>query len=413
MSVADRSDVVAASGQSAITGLSPSGDRSSPPAFQFLNSFQFLPDTIVSQHLEAAQTMNATTSETSTEPRRLVVMTEGYSDPVSAKTACSVIRYRPEEVVAVFDREQAGRTTQDLFGVGGGIPVIGDLSEASEANGLLIGIAPSGGKVPNGWRPILLEAIQRGMDIISGLHQFLNLDPELSAAAKQHGVTLHDVRSNAESDCSTRIGLRPDCLRVHAVGQDCCVGKMVSMLEIDKALKKKGHDSYFVATGQTGIMVSGDGCPVDCVVSDFIAGAVEKLVLKNQHHEILLFEGQGSLAHPKYSAVTLGLLHGCLPHGLIMCYEAGREWVHGMEEQRSPLFPLAQLKTIYETMSNLWQPCRFVGVAMNSRRLSDDEANDEQKRVEDELQLPVVDVFRHGPDRLAQAIIDLKTELFP
>ncbi len=154
-------------------------------------------------------------------------------------------------------------------------------------------------------------------------------------------MEIHDVRKNNERDVANRRNLREDCLRIHTVGQDCSVGKMLASVEITLGLKARGHDAKFVATGQTGIMIEGDGCPVDCVVSDFVNGAVEKLVLANQHHDILVVEGQGSLSHPRYSAVTLGLLHGCVPHGMIMVYEAGRRTCYGMDYV--PLTPLAEV----------------------------------------------------------------------
>ena len=253
--------------------------------------------------------MNAVSSHSA--GRHLVILTDGYSEPITAKTACSVIRYCPQDVVAVFDRQMAGRTSGELLGVGGRIPVIGDLGNAPEANALMIGIAPSGGRIPDAWREIVLQAIARGMNIVSGMHNFLRDDPEFAAAAARHQVELIDVRRNQERDVATRTGIREDCLRIHTVGNDCSVGKMVTSIEITRGLQQRGQDAQFVATGQTGIMIAGAGCPVDCVVADFVNGAAEKLIKANQSHEILLIEGQGSLAHPKYSAVTLGLLHGC------------------------------------------------------------------------------------------------------
>ena len=342
--------------------------------------------------------------------RRLVILTDGHSEPLTAKTACSVIRYCPQDVVAVFDRQLAGRTAGEVLGVGGTIPVIGDLADAPTANALMIGIAPSGGQIPVAWRAIILQAIGRAMNIVSGMHKFLQDDDEFAAAAAEHGVELVDVRRNQEHDVATRVGIRDDCLRIHTVGNDCSVGKMVTSIEITRGLQQRGHDAQFVATGQTGIMIAGAGCPVDCVVADFVNGAAEKLIRANQAHDILLIEGQGSLAHPKYSAVTLGLLHGCLPHGLIMCYEAGRQSVHGMEAVG--LVSLSHLRTVYETMGNLMQPCRLIGVSMNSRLLTDAQAEAERQRVRDQLGVPVSDVFRHGADDLVQAVLDLKTELF-
>jgi uncharacterized NAD-dependent epimerase/dehydratase family protein len=193
------------------------------------------------------------------------------------------------------------------------------------------------------------------------------------------------------------------------VGQDCCVGKMLVAVELCRAMQALGHDAKFVASGQTGIMIEGDGVPIDRVIADFVNGAIEKQVLAHQHHEMLFIEGQGSLSHPKYSAVTLGLLHGCAPHGMIMCYEAGREGVHGMEYV--PLTPLPKLVEVFETMANLISPSKVIGVAVNTRRLSADDAEAERERVRAELGLPVCDVIRNGPEELIQAILSMKPEL--
>jgi uncharacterized NAD-dependent epimerase/dehydratase family protein len=335
--------------------------------------------------------------------RRIVILTEGHTNPLTAKTASCVIRYRGAEVVAVLDSTQAGRTTQELLAVGGATPVVARLNDAPGANTLLIGIAPPGGRIPPAWRTIILDAIGRGMAVVSGLHDFLADDPEFAAAAATSGAQLVDVRRNNERDVAHRRGLREDCLRIHTIGQDCSVGKMVVAVELTRALQRAGRDAKFIATGQTGIMIEGNGVPIDCVVADFVNGAIEKQVLAHQHHDVLVVEGQGSLAHPRYSAVTLGLLHGCAPHGMVLCYEAGRTHTHNMEYV--PLAPLATLRTAYETMANLIAPSRVIGVAINSRRLSDLEAAAERDRVRGELGLPACDVLRDGPDELVDAIL--------
>jgi uncharacterized NAD-dependent epimerase/dehydratase family protein len=343
--------------------------------------------------------------------RRIVILTDGRTNPVNAKTAACMVRYKPDEVVALLDPTQAGKTAGELLGVGGSIPIVATLAEAPGANTLLIGIAPSGGKLPPAWRKILLEAIDRGMNLVSGLHDFLSNDPEIGAAAAKRGVEIYDVRKNNERDVSNRLNLREDCLRIHTVGQDCSVGKMLASVELAIALKARGHDAKFVATGQTGIMIEGDGCPVDCVVSDFVNGAVEKLVLANQHHDILLVEGQGALSHPRYSAVTLGLLHGCVPHGMILVYEAGRPHVLGMDYVQLP--SLKKIVEVNEMMASLAMPSKVIGVAMNGRLLKPDDAEAERERVRKELGVPVCDVIRHGPGDLVDAILALQKQLFP
>jgi uncharacterized NAD-dependent epimerase/dehydratase family protein len=343
--------------------------------------------------------------------RRIVILTEGYTNPINAKTASCMIRYKPDEVVALLDSTQVGKSSQELLGVGGALPVIARLADAPAANTLLIGIAPSGGKLPAPWKTIVLEAIERGMNIVSGLHDFLSNDPDIAAAAQKRGAQVYDVRKNNERDVSHRKNLRDDCLRILTVGQDCSVGKMLAAVEIVAGLKARGKDAKFVATGQTGIMIEGDGCPIDCVVSDFVNGAVEKQILAHQHHDILIVEGQGSLSHPRYSAVTLGLLHGSVPHGMIMVYEAGRKNVLGMDYV--PLLPLATHIEINEMMASLNLPSRVIGIAMNSRLLSEADAEAERRRVRDEFRVPVCDVVRHGPGDLVDAILALQQELFP
>ncbi len=342
-------------------------------------------------------------------PRRLILLTDGYHDAHTAKTAINIVRYKPEDVVAVLDRQQAGKTCQELFGLGGSIPVIAAIAGAPNANALVIGIAPPGGKLPPSWRPIVREAIDRGLDVVSGMHEFLCDDPEFAAAAQRSGAKLVDVRKNDERDVAQCEGFREPCLRIHTVANDCSLGKMVVSVEVARGLSKRGVDAKFVATGQTGIMIEGDGCPIDRVIGDFVNGSAEKLVLANQHHEVLVIEGQGSLFHPRYSAVTLGLLHGCAPDGLILCYEMGRTAVYGME--RIPLASLEQVRTFYEAASNIRHPCRAIGVAINGGAFSDAEVAAERDRVRRRTGLPTCDVLRHGPDELIDAVLDLKRQL--
>ena len=266
-----------------------------------------------------------------------------------------------------------------------------------------MGIAPPGGKIPGAWRAIVSEALQKGMNVVSGLHEFLGDDAEFARLAEASGATIWDVRQNQEKEIAKCEGLDETCFRVLTVGNDCSVGKMVTAIEVNKGLRARGIDAKFVATGQTGIMVEGDGCPIDCVVADFVSGAAERLVLDRQHHEVLMIEGQGSLAHPSYSTVTLGLLHGCAPHAMILGYEVGRTQVTSVEHRTIP--PLADLFRAFELMAHLRHPSRIIGISMNSRLLSAADAEQERARVESEFGLPVCDVFRDGPEALVQAVV--------
>lgn len=339
----------------------------------------------------------------------MVLLTGGATNVGTAKTAVNLLRYKPDEVVGILDAAQAGKVAADVFGVGGAIPFVASLEEVPSANAVAIGVAPAGGRIPDPMRAAILEGIGRGMTILSGLHQFLSDDLEFAEAARKSGAKLVDVRKNNERDVAHRKDIRPGCLRIHTVGHDCNVGKMVVSLELTLALRRAGIDAKFVATGQTGIMIEGDGCPVDAVVVDFINGAAEKLVLANQSHPVIVVEGQGSITHPRYSAVTLGLLHGCMPDGLILCYEMGRETVYGMDSTR--LHPLATYKQLYETLANPMHPCKVIGFGINGRRATAEEVEAERARVEAEFGLPACDVLRHGCQPLLEAVARLGREL--
>lgn len=336
-------------------------------------------------------------------PQKIVILTEGGTNPHTGKTAASVVRYRGDEVIALLDSQQAGKTSGELLGVGGETPIVASVANVPGATTLLLGTAPPGGKIPNEWREIILDAISHGLDVVGGLHDFLTEDPEFVAAAKQHNVELTDVRKTNENEIALRVGLRPDCLRVLTVGHDCSVGKMVTAIELTKSLKELGLTSKFIATGQTGIMIEGDGCPIDHVISDFVSGAVEKMVLQQQDHDVLMIEGQGSLAHPSYSAVTLGLIHGALPQAMILCYQIGRDRITGLDHLKIP--PLAQIKELNEAMASIYQSGKVIGIAMNSALVSAQEAETERQRVREEFGLPVCDVIRHGSDELVDAIV--------
>ncbi|MEQ9407564.1 MAG: DUF1611 domain-containing protein [Fuerstiella sp.] len=341
--------------------------------------------------------------------RRIIILTDGYSTPFVAKTAISLLRYRTGDVVAVIDREAAGQTAQQLLNAGGEIPVVEGLAGVPEADALYVGIAPPGGRLPEEWRPLILEALGRGLDVVSGLHDFLIDDEEYVSAAAQAEAALIDVRRNRHKSTAQGHRFRPGNLRIHSVGHDCSVGKMVTTLEIQRGLVAAGYDARFLATGQTGIMISGEGVPIDCVVADFVNGAAEELVRQNEQHDFLLVEGQGSISHPSFSAVTLGLLHGCAPDGLIFCYEAGREQVKGLDNVDIPR--AADQMRAYEAIAGLRHPCRIIGVAVNTRNLTAEAADAEILRAEDTFGLPACDVYRTGADKLVQACLSLRAEV--
>jgi uncharacterized NAD-dependent epimerase/dehydratase family protein len=307
-------------------------------------------------------------------------------------------------VVALLDSTQAGKTAGEVMGFGGSIPFIAGLSQQKDADTLLIGIAPAGGSLPESWRPVIREAIERGMQIVSGLHFFIGEDPEFKELAKKHGVNIYDVRKPPpDVTVSKNIAKDTPCYRVHTVGNDCNVGKMTTALEVAAGLSKRGHKAEFVATGQTGIMISGWGVAVDRVISDFVAGATEQMIIDHQNAEFLLIEGQGSLIHPLSSGVTLGLLHGCAPQALIMCFEAGRSKIRHAADMDLP--PMDQIISIYETMASIITPAKVIGFGVNTRSLAPEAARKEIESVEDRFGLPATDPIRFGVDKLVDAVL--------
>lgn len=343
--------------------------------------------------------------------RRIAVLTEGFSNPYTAKLGAGLVRFCPEDVVAVIDSQTAGKTYQEAIGVGGNRKILASLDEVHDADMLFLGTAPPGGKIPKHWRPIVFKAIERGMTIVSGMHEFLNDNPEFVEAARAANVELIDLRFTNESEIATGMELREGCLRLHTVANATNCGKMTVCLEVVQGLKEQGLDAKFIATGQCGISIEGDGCPIDRVIADFVAGAAEKLVRTNQHHDILLVEGQGSLIDYRYSGVTLGLLHGCRPDGLIFCYHMGRKYSIAEDQPDRPMPPLADLIRFYETAAGFVHPARVIGIAINGQGYTDEEIDAECQRVEQELHLPACDVFRHGPGRLVEAVRQFKEEL--
>ncbi|WP_437193434.1 DUF1611 domain-containing protein [Planctomicrobium sp. SH527] len=341
--------------------------------------------------------------------RRIAIAMGENAPLLNSKTAISLLRYRGSDCIAIIDPAHAGKTAQELYGIGGETPFVSQLDEVDSPDAIFIGISPAGGELPASLRPTIIAGVRQGLDVISGLHDFLVDDPEISALAEQSGSLLIDVRKNNYHKTAKAVEFRPECLRIHAVGHDCSVGKMVTTLELEKGLKARDVDAKFLATGQTGIMIVGNGVPVDCVVSDFVNGAVENLVVENQQHDVLLIEGQGSITHPAFSAVTMGLLHGSAPQGLIFCYEAGRTHVKGL--LHIPLKSIETYLSLYETIGSQRFPTEVIGIAMNGRYLTPEAAELEKQAVQKLTGLPVCDVYRDGAEVLVDAILKLKERL--
>src|SRR6476469_4507718 len=343
-----------------------------------------------------------------TDLRRLVILAEGEFAPHSAKTAYGVIRYGRDDVVAVLDSTKAGQNVEAYL-PGHHIPIVSTLAEAlaipNPPDALLIGIAPTGGRLPDAWRAVILEAIAAGLDVLSGLHTFLGDDPEFGAAAAARGTSIVDYRRPPER-METAVGRRhgPGKRVILTVGSDCAIGKMSVSLELRRAALAAGDKASFAATGQTGMMIEGWGVAVDRLISDFAQGTIEWLVEQGEElGDWVLVEGQGSLDHPAYSSVTLDLIHGATPQAMVMVHKPGlRE--HDFDHLPEASFPIASLPgfiDLHESVARLVAPSKVVSVALNTPLYpDDDEARAIIAATAAETGLPVDDPVRFGADRL-------------
>ena len=263
------------------------------------------------------------------------------------------------------------------------------------ARALLIGVASPGGIIPPHWIPAMLDALSAGLDIVSGMHAKLVDIPQLAVAAKAHGRQLIDIRVPPEN-ISVGSGKKRSGKRLLTVGTDCALGKKYTALSVARGLQLRGLDATFRATGQTGIMIAGSGIPIDAVVSDFIAGAAEMLTPDADDNHIDVIEGQGSLFHPAYASVSLGLLHGSQPDLFIVCHEPGRTNVLGYPDFRLPTIEEVILQTV--ASGKLTNPAiRCAGISLNTSGFSEDQANRLIAAESERLGLPVADPLRGGP----------------
>lgn len=342
---------------------------------------------------------------------RIVILAEGSFGVLESKTATVLVRYLPENVVAVIDSTKAGKDVSEVIEIGKGIPVVKNLSDAMqfEPTMLAIGIAPPGGELPTEWEGIIRDAISHGLHIMSGLHHFLSDNDELAALAAKNNVFLWDARKPPENlPVATCKADNVDATVVLTVGSDCRVGKMLSGIEITKTARTRGLNAEFCPTGQNGIMVWGWGIAIDAVVSDFTAGAAEQIVLEGaKNHDLLIVEGQGSLVHPGYSGVTLSLLHGSMPDVMIFCHQPSRDTV---ARYTIPLPSLTDMINHYEMLAAPIKPAKVIGIALNCFDLSEKETVKAINDIEKETGLPATDVVKYGAEKLVDAIQKLSQE---
>ena len=319
-------------------------------------------------------------------------------DNLAAKVAQGIHDWRPENVVGQFRMEgcNADVGAKDM-----------GLQEAYDAGArtLVVGVANRGGVISEAWISVISEAMEIGFDVASGLHNLLRDEKVLKATSARTGQTLHDVRiptvAYPIANGKPRSGKR--CL---AVGTDCSVGKMYTGLAMDTEMQNRGLKSTFRPTGQTGILITGRGVPLDAVVADFMAGAVEWLTPDNDEDHWDHIEGQGSLWHVSYSGVTMALIHGGQPDALILAHEPTRTHMRGLPDYALP--KLEDLREQALTMARIANPkCQVAGVSVNTKALSDDEALALCGEIEERMGLPTVDPYRHGAGRLVDALLAL------
>jgi uncharacterized NAD-dependent epimerase/dehydratase family protein len=317
-------------------------------------------------------------------------------DRLTAKTAYGLAEWRPERVKGQW------RLSEDCVDIG-----LPDLSPANArlagVRSLVIGAAPAGGQIPPHWGRCLVEAAEAGLDIVSGLHSRLADVPGLAAAAERKGVRLVEIRTPPPG-LPVGTGVRRPGMRVLTVGTDCAIGKKYAALALHRAMQARGWNADFRATGQTGILIAGGGIPIDCVVADFIAGAAECLspAADPEHWDVI--EGQGSLFHPSYAGVSLGLLHGSQPDAILLCVDPGRQEIDGC-----PGFPIpTATEAIARNLeaARLTNPaCRCVGISFNGSRMTAEDKAETVARLEAETGLPVVDPLVDDLDPILDRLV--------
>ena len=339
--------------------------------------------------------------------KKYLVLAEGNSgDAHYGKTMRGIVDYAPDPVVAILDSMRAGESYRE-------VPIVGSVEAALPLGPTVatVGVATQGGRFPPAWRALLKACIRAGLDVESGLHEFITEDTALVELAQRHGVELRDLRKPPD-DLSVPTGenLRVPAKIVLTVGSDCAIGKKTVAVELDRAARARRLRSVFVPTGQTGIAIAGWGIAVDAVISDFLAGAAERLVVEGAARggELLWVEGQGSLAHPAYSGVTMGLMHGSAPHAYVLVHRAGATHVEGYPDH--PLPTLRELIELHERASLRLRPARVAAVALHTGSLDEAAARAAIHAVEDETGLPTGDPVRFGAERLLDAVLDRVAE---
>jgi uncharacterized NAD-dependent epimerase/dehydratase family protein len=346
---------------------------------------------------------------------RLALYVQNALGTGRTKTAEGILRYGKNPVVAVVDKSSAGRDLKSVVGIEHEAPIVDSVESARalKAEALVIGTANFGGTLEDFARKDIMTALRLGMDVVNGLHDFLADDPAIAELAQIKGLRLFDVRRPPDNlPIASGKALGTKAKRILTVGTDATIGKMTTSFELLREAQKRGLASRVIATGQTGIMICGDGICIDRVIGDFMAGAVEQMILAaDEGHDYLFIEGQGAIGHPGFSGVTLALLHGACPQAMVLCHQVSRKIMRNLPY---PMPSLLDSISSYEHMASLLSPARVVAIALDTRGLDEAAAMKAIKEASDLTGLPANDPVRFGTANMLDAILrEEKTNIDP
>ena len=341
------------------------------------------------------------------QKKKIVILSHGAFNYIKNKTGNMLIRYRTDEVIAVLDRTKSGMTASDELGYGDNIPVLDsfDACVDFEPDTLVIGNASQGGVISDDYRAEVIKAIEFGCDIISGMHHFINDDVEFVQLAEKHNVSLFDLRRPPDPPNFPKGSWHKRKIPVLLiVGTDCDTGKMTTAWEVSERLKSRGRKVEFIGTGQTGILLSGAGVPIDAVKADFMAGEIEHLIDKvSEDTELIIVEGQGALTNQYYAGVTLGLLHGAMPDYMLMTHDPARD----LDVTDYPMATMRLVMDMHLDLMSNFKKSKFIGINLLTFKLSDEDAKKEIDKVKEEYSMATTDLIRYGSNELIETIEDL------
>ena len=336
--------------------------------------------------------------------KRFAILCHEAFNYIKNKTGNMLIRYRPDEVVAVIDREKIGSTSEEEVGVGGNTPVLGDFNATLhlDPDTLVIGNATQGGFITDEYKAEIINAMNAGCDVISGMHQFLNDDEELKNIAAQKNVKLIDLRMPPDPPhFPTGTWQNRTVPVLLIVGTDCDTGKMTTAWEVAKRLQDRGRKVEFIGTGQTGILLSGSGVPIDAVKADFMAGEIEFLIQNApKDTELVIIEGQGALTNQFYAGVTLGLMHGAMPDYMLMTHDPSRD----LDVTDFPMVSMQHVMDLHLDLMKVFRESKFIGINLLTFAFDEKKALDVIQKSENEFNIPTTDLIRFGDKGLIDAI---------